>query len=194
VQPLGASMRWSRSQEACINCGTTRRPHHSRGYCKPCSTIMRRVRQAEKWDRTDPKSLKGLPRIPWWTREAILAGLDRRDWSDEEFERYRAEALRQLQEVLTQLRSEEESRQRVPNGWMVESRLRFVLRNMRLATDQCPPGWSGRSIEDRFNDEQRSIIYGLLTDLTDHIPRWRGFNYEELLRRAATAPDEVGPS
>ena len=53
--------------------------------------MMRRVWQAEKWDRADPKTLKGLPRPPWWTREAVLAGLDRRDWSDEEGEESLAE-------------------------------------------------------------------------------------------------------
>jgi hypothetical protein len=56
--------------------------------------MMRRVWQAEKWDRADPKSLKGWPNIPWWTREAVQAGLHEREWTSEEFQRCRAEVLR----------------------------------------------------------------------------------------------------
>ena len=67
----GASDQHDRpaARRSCINCGTTRRPHDS---CKPCSTVMKRIWQVEKWDRANPKRLNGWPNI-LWTREAIQA-------------------------------------------------------------------------------------------------------------------------
>jgi hypothetical protein len=129
-----------------------------------------------------------MARDPVVDLEAAKAGLDQREWTNEEFERCRAEVLRQYREALAHLRFEEESRHRRATGWDIECQLRRVLRRMRPPTDRCPPGWVGGNIQDRFDDQQRSIIYGLLLDLRDHIPRWRGIDHDELLRRVATAP------
>jgi hypothetical protein len=145
--------------------------------------------EVEKWDRANPKSVKGWPNIQW-TREAIPAGLDRREWTSEEFERCGAEVLRQYREVLAGLRFKEESRHKVATGWDVERELRFVVHNMRPRTDQFPPGWVGRSIQDRFDDKQRSIIYGLLLDIMNHIPRWRGIDHEKLWRGVCMVPED----
>src|SRR6267143_1874320 len=80
--------KWSRLHEACRNCGTLRRTHHGKGFCKPCHVMMKRIWAAEKWDLRRPKSLTSLPPLPMWTRDAIVAGLADRNWSDAEFERY----------------------------------------------------------------------------------------------------------
>jgi hypothetical protein len=29
-------IRWARDYDACRQCGSDRRPHHARGYCRPC--------------------------------------------------------------------------------------------------------------------------------------------------------------
>src|SRR5258708_5730022 len=109
--------RWSRSYSECRNCGTRRRRHHRRGCCRLCFDMMEHVWQAEAWDRTKPETIASMPEIPWWTREATIVGLDRRDWTDDEFERYRREYIRQRRVPLARLRLDEERRQNGATGW-----------------------------------------------------------------------------
>src|SRR6516225_6223405 len=68
--------KWSRFHEACLNCGTQRRPHYGKGYCKPCHVMMKLIWAAEKGD---------MPPHPMLTRDAIVAGLADRALSNEEF-------------------------------------------------------------------------------------------------------------
>jgi hypothetical protein len=140
------------------------------------------IKHAEKWDRQKSDTLKGMPSNLAFSRDAIVAGLDRRQWSDEEFEKYRAEFIRQYRNEMKRLRLREQSRQNPVTGWDIERHLGFVHRYIRpKATRQLFYGL-GRSIEDRFDKEQRSIIFGLLLDLTEHVP-WKGIDREELWRR-----------
>jgi hypothetical protein len=174
--------QWARHFSECQNCGTKRRRHHARGYCKPCWSMMKLIWEAEKWDTTQPGGTSNMPPIPGWTRDAIVAGLDRRAWSDDEFERYRREFIRQYRLELTRLREREQSRHKPVTGWDVESQLRFVHRHIRPKATRMPFHGIARSINDRFDGEQRSILYGILVDLIDHVP-WVGISHEEFWRR-----------
>ena len=151
--------KWSRFHDACLNCGTRRTPHQSNGYCKRCWPMVERIRRAEKWNRRQPESW--MPSIPRWTRDAIVAGLEKRLWSDEEFERYRSELIRQYRVELTWLRQLEQSRHEKVTGWDIEAQLRFVLSHVRPKATQNPFHGIARSLEDRFDSGQLSIIYGL---------------------------------
>ena len=174
--------KWSRFHDACLNCGTRRTPHEANGYCKRCWPMAERVRRAEKWNRSQPESMKRMQSIPRWTRDAIVAGLDRRPWSDEEFERYRSELIRQYRGELTWLRELEQSRHERVTGWNVEAQLRFVLSHVCPKATRNPFHGIARNLEDRFDSGQLSIIYGLLLDLVDHVP-WKGIDPEEFWRR-----------
>jgi hypothetical protein len=125
-----------------------------------------------------------MPSIPPWTRDAIVAGLDKRSCSDEEFERYRSELIRQYWVGLTGLRQLEHSRHERVTGWDIEAQLRLVLSHVRPKATRNPFHGIARSLEDRFDNGQLSIIYGLLLDLVDHIP-WKGIDPEELWRRVS---------
>lgn len=67
-------------------------------------------------------------------------------------------------------------------GWDVETALRFVHGYIRPKPTSHPYHGAARSIEDRFADHQRAIIYGLLLDLIDHVP-WKGIDHEEFWKR-----------
>jgi len=54
--------KWSRLHEACLNCGTQRRPHYGKGFCKPCHVMMKRIWAAEKWDLRCPETLTSRSR------------------------------------------------------------------------------------------------------------------------------------
>jgi hypothetical protein len=147
--------------------------------------MAERIRHAEKWNRSQPESMKRMPSIPRWTRDAIVAGLDKRSlmsWSDEEFERYRSELIRQYRVELTWLRQLEQSRHERVTGWDIEAQLRFVLSHVCPKATRNPFHGIARSLDDRFDSGQLSIIYGLLLDLVDHVP-WKGIDPEELWRR-----------
>ena len=174
--------KWSRLHEACLNCGTQRRPHYGKGFCKPCYVMIKRIWAAEKWDRRRPETLTSMPSLPMWTRDAIVAGLANREWSPEEFERYRSEYIRQYRERLTSLYRREKRRHQRVTGWDVEQALRLVHTCIRPKSTSHPYHGAARSIEDGFADHQRAIIYGLLLDLIDHVP-WKGIDDEEFWRR-----------
>jgi hypothetical protein len=165
--------KWSRFHEACLNCGTQRRPHDGKGYCKPCHVMMKLIWAAEKGD---------MPPRPMLTRDAIVAGLADRALSNEEFERYRCEYIRQYWERLTSLHHWEQSRHQRVTGWDIEETLQLVHGYIRPKSTLRPYHGIGRSLEDQFADDQRSIIYGLLLDLIDHVP-WKGIDHEEFWRR-----------
>jgi len=117
-----------------------------------------------------PKTLASMPSHPMWTRDAIVAGLADRQWSEAEFERCRCEYIRQYRERLTWLRCMEESRQQKITGWDVERALRFVHMYIRPKSASQPYHGVARSIDERLANHQLSIVYGLLLDLVDHVP------------------------
>ncbi len=174
--------KWSRLHGACLNCGTQRRPHYSKGFCKPCHVMMKRIWAAEKWDLKHPETLTNMPSHPMWTRDAIVAGLADREWSQAEFERCRCEYIRQYRERLTSLHCSEKRRHQRVTGWDVEHALRLVHAYIRPKSAARPYHGIGRNMDDRLADEERSIIYGLLLDLIDHVP-WKGIDNEEFWRR-----------
>src|SRR5260221_9115240 len=122
-----------------------------------------------------------MPPRPMLTRDAIVAGLDR-GWSQTQFERCRAEYIRQYRERLTSLHRIEKGRQQRVTGWDIERALSRVHAYIRPKSAMRLHRGIAKNIEDRFSDDQRSMIYGLLVDLIDHVP-WKGINYEEFWRR-----------
>jgi hypothetical protein len=64
----------------------------------------------------------------------------------------------------------------------IEETLQLVHGYIRPKSTLRPYHGIGRSLEDQFADDQRSIIYGLLLDLIDHVP-WKGIDHEEFWRR-----------
>jgi hypothetical protein len=173
--------KWSR-HDACLNCESRRHPHDRHGYCKRCWPMAALIKRAENWNRQNSDTMKDMPSNPAFSRDAIVAGLDRRQWSDEEFERYRSELIRQYRNEMKRLRLREQSRQIRITGWDIERQLGFVHRYIRPKATRKLFYGIGRSMEDRFDKEQRSIIFGLLLDLIDHVP-WKGVDGEELWRR-----------
>jgi hypothetical protein len=185
-------MKWSRSYRECRNCGARRRPHSRKGYCRACFDMMERVWKAENWHRDKPKTMTSTPDIPSWTRDAIIAGLHRRRWTDDEFERYRREYISQCQMQLARFRSDEHMRQGAATGWDIERQLDLVYWRLSPKSKRRPFWGVARELHDRFDEEQRGIVYGLLIDLLVET-RWKGPDHRELLRCASNVRGE-GPS
>ncbi|MGB9366953.1 MAG: hypothetical protein WCE79_13180 [Xanthobacteraceae bacterium] len=144
--------------------------------------MIERVRCAEIWNRQKPETLKRLPSTSSYSRDVILAGLDRRSLSEEEFERFRFECVRQYRKELDRLRQREQSRHRRVTGWDIERQITFAHLHIRPKATRNPFHGIGRNVEDKLDREQLSFVYGLLLDLLDHVP-WKGIDGEELWRR-----------
>jgi hypothetical protein len=182
--------RWSRFHIACLNCQTQRRRHHCKGFCRRCYTMIKRVWEAKSWDRSQPATLEKMPKLPSFTRKAFIAGLDRRDWTMEEFERYRLELIRQYRVYLDLLRAQEEKRRGSATGWDVEFYLRAVHARIHPKARRGRFYGIARTLHNQFTGEQLSVIYGLMLDMIDHIP-WRGIDREILWRAVCDDTDAV---
>jgi hypothetical protein len=97
--------------------------------------------------------------------------------------------LRQCEQALALLHHQEQKRHEHVNGWELEWQFRIVHAHIRPKPPGDPFYSVARRLEDTFSDEQRSVIYGLLLDLIDHV-RWRGIDQAALWK--AVFPATVG--
>ena len=129
--------------DACLSCGgsASRYRHGARGDCARCHAIKVYIKQVREWDRTKPATLKHVPddgfRVESTDRSKrrfVKTGrLITDSCSSEEFEKIRAECIRQLESRLHLLHTRESIRRReLPvRGLDVEEKLRQVLCHMR---------------------------------------------------------------
>jgi len=60
-----AAKRWSRKYDACVACGTTERPHRSKGFCSACAQRARdHAKGAKPWKKREDGAAPALPRKP----------------------------------------------------------------------------------------------------------------------------------
>lgn len=176
---------WSRAHSECQNCGTQVRKHAERGYCKRCLSFIKRIGDANRWNRRDPVSLTTIP-VHEWTYDALKAGLDRRDWTDAEFERYRRELIAQYQAWLDHLRIIEQGRNGRITGWDIERQLEFLYSQIQSRPRDGQFHGTARTIEDRFSASQLAYLYGLLLDILDTTV-WAGIDHTQLWQAVCCA-------
>ena len=157
--------RWSRDHDKCVNCGTTRRRHSGRGYCSRCYRVVRRIAQTERWDFSDPATLKGYP------RDGIF-------WTAKQCERLKRGFLEQLQGRLDRIQLWEETYEGTILGIDLEYQLGRIA---RLAGARDPDMHSGLAsyLGDAFPLKQRSAMFRLLYEIEESVP-WHGIDYSKI--------------
>lgn len=181
---------WPKDTKACVSCTGSSRSygHGARGACVRCNDIMTYIRQVKAWDRSRPETLKHFPddgtRVASNDRsknQFVKTGrLMTEGYSVEQFEKVRAEYIRQLERRLALLREREQIRRcEFPiNGLDVEDKFRQLLvcvRGVRHhAIDNYPHNAS--YINKNFDDRQRRILYALLEEVIESVP-WRGMDW-----------------
>ena len=159
----------SKNRELCKNCynpsGIRRR-----GYCGRCYDLVKRIEAAKKWNRLRPTTLERLPNIYDPDSKQFFLNT----FSNDEFEIFRDEYVRQAQSRLKQLSLRGERRQgKIPvNPFDIERQLVGILRLLRPKEKYTR---DARFIELHFDQEQRRLLYDLLAEIEEAIP-WTGFD------------------
>jgi hypothetical protein len=160
---------WPDHQETCANCTGTPSlyTYGGRGYCNRCYRIIRRIEVVQAWNRRRPETLKGVAKSGMFdadTGESTGLIIDR--LTDEEFEIYRAEIIRQLKVRLSLLHRREEIRRcEVPvDALALEYKFAELLRLVRRKADYPR---NASYLNKHFNETERRIIFGLLEEIIE---------------------------
>lgn len=150
-------MEVSRSTHTeCQKCGTVRRPIKARGYCRRCYAIVLQLEAIAGWDLSRPETLKHYPREP------LLR-------THQYFEALQAGFSRQLRDELAILRTREDRRKEGVDCYVIEMQLRRLAR--RAGAGSNVHRHSAGFIESSFSLAQRRVLFQLLDDIEDGIPR-----------------------
>jgi hypothetical protein len=119
------------------------------------------------WDRAKPRT---FDRIPKSARSDSV----RSYFSEEEFEIWRADHIRQAEARLEWLRSREEKRRGevAVDGADLEQKFTRLL---HAARRKAKLSSKAKCLIKIFNEEQRCALYTLLDEIEEQIP-WRGFS------------------
>jgi hypothetical protein len=150
--------KWSKKFGKCQQCGTKRFKHKAKGLCTRCYRLLRKLEQVDRWDLSDPKSLKGYPRESCFHDPETLA-------------RVRAFEAREIRERLDYLKYAETILERPINGLDLEGMLNNIARQCGVKKQQLFFG-TASSINFHFNPEQRRILYRYLNEIQENIP-WK---------------------
>ena len=96
--------------EVCANCRTERYDVCRRGYCHRCYALVLQKEQVERWDISDPSTLKRFPSFAYQCPS--------------EFLRIKADKIRELELRLEILQSNEERRSGKVSGLDIEHALK----------------------------------------------------------------------
>ena len=153
---------WSEKHQKCENCNTLRYPHIAKGLCKRCYPLKPKLQQLEKWDVSNPNSLKGIPPSlrPFIKTKGHLDG-------------FKLDAKEQIECRLNYLRMREEKLKSVINGTDIEYELRKIARRIVPGADKLYHG-IGTLIDHDFTVKQKKVIYTLLNEIDEALP-WKEY-------------------
>ncbi len=110
------------------------------------------------------------------------------NFTEEKFEIFRKECIRQFRERLGYLRLRQEMRDGVRHVKPLDLEYKFakLLREIRPKT-LYPRNAS--YLATHFDQEERRVIYGLLDDIEDHV-RWKGILWHKVYERMREPRDQ----
>ena len=174
---------WPSNVEACKNCKgePSRQAYGARGYCNRCYGLIRHIECAQSWDRSQPETLKRIPKDGMFDPATGYGNSNRLltdGFTDEQFEACRSETVRQLKRRLALLRRREEIRRlEVPvDGLSLEEKFAELLHIVRRGA-QYPTNASFLSAH--FGDADRRVIYALLEEILEQAP-WEGVDWSKI--------------
>ena len=144
------------TQKECKNCETVRRAIKARGYCTRCYPIVLRLDAIKHWDLQRPDTLKYYPPSSAFRTNRYFAALQ-------------MGFTAQLSTQLMVLRARESQRRHGVDGMAIEMQLRRLAR--RAGAGRDVHYHSAGYIADVFPQDQRRILFQLLDDIEERIPR-----------------------
>jgi hypothetical protein len=129
--------------------------------------MIQAIPALKAWDRAKPRTFDGVPK-------SAQSDSVRSYFSEEEFEMWRADHIRQAEARLEWLRSREEKRRGevTVNGADLEQKFTRLLHAVRRKAKLSS---KAKCLIEIFNEEQRRALYTLLDEIEEQIP-WRGFS------------------
>jgi hypothetical protein len=171
---------WPEHIEACKNCTgePSRYAHGARGYCNRCYRVIKHIEDVQAWNRSRRETLKRIPKDGMFDPAVGYSKstrLSTDSLTDQEFEIYRKEHIRQLKRRLGLLRYREEIRRHeVPvDAWSLEQKFAELLHLIRPKAE-CPRNAS--YLNRHFNETERRVIYALLEEIIEQAP-WGGIEW-----------------
>lgn len=158
-------MDWSKKYDKCINCGTVRFRHKSRGYCTRCYTPIKKLKDVEKWNFEKPETLISYPKEPTFQREEV-------------FHKIKKGFNKQYNRRLDELKYNEEYLKRDITGHDLEFKIREVAKLCGVDGSLLFYG-KANSFNSDFNDNQRKLLYKLLQSIIEN-KKWKGIDWWEL--------------
>jgi hypothetical protein len=176
---------WPIGVETCDRCtGSAHRYRHgARGNCVRCNEILKHLQRVAAWDTSRPETLKGISddgtviesRQRTGKRYVKAGRLATDALTPEQFERFRAEHVRQLEARLDLLRRREQIRRHeVPvSGLDVEDKFKQILGRLHGVRRQNLTDYpqNANEVNDNFNDSQRRVLYALLEEIIEAPPQ-----------------------
>jgi len=156
---------WSAKSEECKNCGTTRRHHIAKGFCKRCYPLHLKLQRLQRWDPSNPKSF--LNDIPPSLRHLITA---------QNLAGFKIDAEEQIRSRLNYLRERESKLKRTITGIDIEAQLKNIARRIVPSHHNKVYRGAASVINRNFNGKQKKLIYSLLDKIEEALP-WKGIRY-----------------
>lgn len=165
---------WPQGIEACTNCtgGPVRYSYGARGHCNRCYKLIKRMEAVQAWDRSNPATLKGIPKDGLFD-PAVGYGSSTRLTTDgltnEQFEVFREDSICQIKQRLALLHHREEIRRHeVPvDALQLEEKFAQVLRLVRRRAGYPR---NASYLNANFNEVERRVIYALLEEIVEQAP------------------------
>jgi hypothetical protein len=175
---------WPEHLEACASCTGTSSlyTYGARGYCNRCYRIIRRIETVQAWNRNRPETLNGIAKSGMFDADTgESTGLCTDLLTDEQFEIYRKEIIRQLKGRLTRLhRREEIRRHEMPvDALALEHKFGELLRLIRRKADYPR---NASYLNKHFTEMERRVIVALLEEIIEQ-HSWRGIEWSRVWRR-----------
>lgn len=148
--------RWSKKHEKCRNCGTVRFKHYARGYCTRCYRLIKRLSQVDQWNHSDPNTLKGYPKNSHYFQSDIFMML-------------KTGYPKAIKRRLASLKAIEDKLAKPISGIDIEHLLEIISRKC-LGKHRKLFHQTGNAFDDRFNEEQRILLYETLNKVVENIP------------------------
>jgi len=170
----------SKPPKLCANCKTNRCDVYRRGYCHRCYPLVLQKEQVERWDLSDPSTLKRLPLPSIYQRPR-------------EFKKVKAEKLRELEYRLFRLKVNEEKRNQPVAGMDIERAFRRLAEY--CGAKEEPVYGIATEVTTYFGPEQRQILLAWLLDIEESIrwnpkDHWHASHPEEVERMTAQSSQE----
>lgn len=151
---------WEKYQ-ACVNCGTSDRPHRGNGYCSLCRGPAMQIREVLAWDQAEPRTLRRYPG-------------DFRRATPRDFELMRQGYIRELQRRLDQVSRWEQSLGTDVKSIQLEHQLSRVAHHAGVRSKDLLFGQASR-LDRHFGPAQRQVLHDILLTIEMARP-WRGVN------------------